>query len=101
MLGLCLLLGVLVVGCGSSGSSGGPWQIVGTAHNGKANFALVGGSVEWPSQVQVTIKTNPSTTATTHYTVVCGTANVGEGVSVSKSGPTGTTPFRWAARGRA
>jgi prepilin-type processing-associated H-X9-DG protein len=97
MIGLCLLLGVLVVGCGSSSSSGGPWQVVGTAHNGKANFALLDGAVAWPSQVEVTIETTPSTTATTHYTVVCGTLNGADGVTISKSGPTGATPFTFLA----
>ena len=97
MLGLCLLLGLLVTGCGSSSPSGGAWQIVGTVHNGKANFGLVDGTVEWPSQVEVTVETTPSTTATTHYTVICGTLGGGDGVQFRKSGPTGTTPLTFLA----
>ena len=96
-LGLCLLTSLLIVGCGSSGASGGPWTLVGTAHNGKANFALLDGAVGWPSQVEVTLETSPSTTATTHYTVICGTLSGGDGVQINRNGPTGTTPFTFRA----
>ena len=94
-LGLGLVFSLLLAGCGSS--SGGAWQLVGTAHNGKASFALVDGTVAWPSQVEVTIATTPSTTATTHYTVICGTLSGGEGISINRSGPTGTTPLTFRA----
>jgi hypothetical protein len=87
-----ILVLLIVAGCGSSASApSDPWDVVKTQHNASADYGIVNGDVGQPSQVEVTVVTKPRVTATTHFTIACG--SLSDAVGKNKFGPKGMTPL--------